>query len=574
MNPSDASKPQSRSGSSAQDQSAPEETTELLIRVPLRDQDAPDDGNSEPSAAPPAKSGGAKPADKSAPSPGKQADAADQARPLFARVSGSGTREAGPEGVDRVRTGPPPEPEAATRIRFARLHLRTGSLMTARVQYEALAATGDLDLPGLLDLAEVRWRTADLPGAGAAAQEYLSKNGDQALGFLIAAEAAARGGRQVEARRSAEIAAERLAKDLDAVFGGLPRRFNWAGISGGPTTPPVAIKIETPAKPEPKAAEQQGAPKMVSPEALWAQIVEVAQAADQAGQISDEKPALPEPKPEAKAGTEEAAEPEAKAEPAPEAAAPKPEAEAKAEPAPEAAAPKPEAEAKAEPAPEAAAPEAEAEAKAEPKPEAEAKAEPAPEAAAPEPKPEPEAKAEPAAEAAELAPEAAAPEPKPEPEAKAEPGATEAAEAEPPAATETPRAEPAEAQPAAQPASAAPEPAAPPAPSKANPWDEAVAAGTAALEAADPLLAALHYALALRMSPLAAQAVLVGIGDRRDLALELVRVDALRVAAEAAPAEEPAAPEPAAAEESPSLPKAAEQPRHAAPEPPPPIRWE
>jgi hypothetical protein len=530
MNPSDASKPQSRSGSSAQDQSAPEETTELLIRVPLRDQDAPDDGNSEPSAAPPAKSGGAKPADKSAPSPGKQADAADQARPLFARVSGSGTREAGPEGVDRVRTGPPPEPEAATRIRFARLHLRTGSLMTARVQYEALAATGDLDLPGLLDLAEVRWRTADLPGAGAAAQEYLSKNGDQALGFLIAAEAAARGGRQVEARRSAEIAAERLAKDLDAVFGGLPRRFNWAGISGGPTTPPVAIKIETPAKPEPKAAEQQGAPKMVSPEALWAQIVEVAQAADQAGQISDEKPALPEPKPEAKAGTEEAAEPEAKAEPAPEAAAPKPEAEAKAEPAPE--------------------------------------------AAAPEPKPEPEAKAEPAAEAAELAPEAAAPEPKPEPEAKAEPGATEAAEAEPPAATETPRAEPAEAQPAAQPASAAPEPAAPPAPSKANPWDEAVAAGTAALEAADPLLAALHYALALRMSPLAAQAVLVGIGDRRDLALELVRVDALRVAAEAAPAEEPAAPEPAAAEESPSLPKAAEQPRHAAPEPPPPIRWE
>jgi hypothetical protein len=488
MNPSDAPKPQGRSGSSAQE-SGRDDSNELLIRVPLRDQ-GPDDGTPERAAEgskePPAAGKGVAP-----PAGRKQAAPAEGARSPFTMLTGE-PKESGPEGVDRVRSGPPPEPDAATRIRFARLHLRTGSLMTARVQYEALAATGDLDVPGLLDLAEVRWRTADLPGAGAAATDYLSRDGDQALGFLIAAEAAARGGRQVEARRSAEIAAERLGKDLDAIFAGLPRRLNWAGVSPGPAGPPsVAIRIETPPSSAAKTPAAEPAPARVSSEALWAQIVEVAQAADQAGQIADEKTGRAQSSP---------------------GAAPKP------EPAPEAA-------------------------PAEPQPA------PAPEAAPPV---EPAAKPQPAAEAPEAAPvpapEAAppvepAPEPQPAPEVAPQPA---------PAAAETPAAS-----------------------AEAHPWDESVAAGSAALEAADPLLAALHYAVALRMSPLAAPEVLAGIGDRRDLALELVRVDAIRVAAEANAAAEAAAAASAPPQAAPAVepPKPEEPVRKAAPEPPP-IRWE
>jgi len=461
MNPSEPSKPSAPSGSSPEEPAARDDSPELLIRVPLGEEGSPEEEQPAAADQPPPK-GSAPPAGR------RQPAAANQARPLFTTMAGVAPEGMAPGGVDRARSGPPPEPEAAARIKFARLHLRTGSLMTARVQYEALAASGDLDLSGLLDLAEVRWRTADLPGAGMAAAEYLSKDGDQALGFLIAAEAAARGGRQVEARRSAEIAAERLGKDLDAIFAGLPRRLNWAGVTAGPApSPSVGIKIETPAKPGPEPAKPGPEPAKpgpepakpgpepakpgpeparVSSEALWAQIVEVAQAADQAGEIADEK--------------------------------------------------------------------------AEPKPAAEA-----------EPKP-----------AAEAEQQQAAPEERPAAAARGE-------KAEP-----TP----------------APEPA-PAAAAQGHPWDEAVAAGSAALEAADPLLAALHFAVALRMSPEAAPAVLAGIGDRRDLALELVRVDAIRVAAEADAASAPAEAE---IEPQPTEPPAPDEPiRKAAPEPPP-IRWE
>ena len=541
MNPSEASKPHAGSGSSAQDQAGNDESTELLIRVPIRDQEGPDGGPPEPAKAPPQRTGPAQAAARgTAPAGGrKQTAPASQARPLFAAVA-AGPRESVPEGFDRARSGPPAEPDAATRIRFARLHLRTGSLMTARVQYEALAANNDLDVPGLLDLAEVRWRTADLPGAGAAAAEYLSKEGDQALGFLIAAEAAARAGRQVEARRSAEIAAERLGKDLNAIFAGLPRRLNWAGVTPGPApVRPVAIKIETPPRPQSEAAPQEPVSQMVSPEALWAQIVEVAQAADQAGTIADEKAARtpphaapgPQRKPAPEPVAESAPAPEPVAESAPE---PEPEPEAVVEPAP---APEPVVESAAEP-----------EAVVEPAPAPEPAVESAP---APEPAVESAPAPEPAVES--VAEPEAAPEPVVEPELASEPVVESAAEP-------APAPEPVVAAPAVKP--------------EARPWDESIAAGTAALEVADPLLAALHYAVALRMSPQAAPAVLEAIGDRRDLALELVRVDALRVAAEAADAEAAAAaPQPATAPQAPEPPKPEPPVRHAAPEPPP-IRWE
>jgi hypothetical protein len=55
-------------------------------------------------------------------------------------------------------------------LALARIHLRLGSLGLARAELEALAGRDALDIDGLLDLAEARWRTGDLPGAGDAAQ--------------------------------------------------------------------------------------------------------------------------------------------------------------------------------------------------------------------------------------------------------------------------------------------------------------------------------------------------------------------------------------------------------------------
>ena len=49
---------------------------------------------------------------------------------------------------------------------LARLHLRLGALALARAELETLAGRDALDDDGLTDLAEVRWRTGDLVGAG------------------------------------------------------------------------------------------------------------------------------------------------------------------------------------------------------------------------------------------------------------------------------------------------------------------------------------------------------------------------------------------------------------------------
>ena len=79
-------------------------------------------------------------------------------------------------------------------LRVARLHLRGGSHALARAELEALAGRDDLDRDGILDLAEVRWRTGDLAGAGVAAAAWL-EDGDAggesgALAHVISAEAA------------------------------------------------------------------------------------------------------------------------------------------------------------------------------------------------------------------------------------------------------------------------------------------------------------------------------------------------------------------------------------------------
>jgi hypothetical protein len=422
-----------------------------------------------------------------------------------------------------VRSGGKAAVHHSEQIRFARLHLRTGSLLQARSEFEALAACDLLDVPATLDLAEVRWRTGDLMGAGSAAAAYLAARGEEALGFLIAAEAAAADDRVIEARQHAGRALERSVSNLEVFFAGVPRRMSWPESSW---TAPVAIKIDAPA---PQAPALDWPAKMATPVvaetpveasagSLWARPEEVVHAVE---------PEVPEAvAPEAVALEPEAAPVEPAV--APEAVAP--EAVEAGEPvAPEAVAAVPEA-APVEPAvaPEAVALE--------------------PEAAPVEPAVAPEAVA--------LEPEAAPVEPAVAPEAVA----PEAVEPEAPvAATAVQEPEP---EPAPD---LAPES---PAPAAANPWDGEIHAGAEALASGDALMAALHFAVALRMSPESAQAVLDGIGERGDLALELVRGDALSLlgnesdagqayasvasklsmskpAAAPEPAPKPAAPEPA-----------------------------
>jgi hypothetical protein len=124
------------------------------------------------------------------------------------------------------------DPGRPVELRLARLHLRTGAFALARAELEAAAGAAILDRPALLDLAEIRWRTGDLAGAGEAADAYLAMGGSDPLAFVIAAEAAAGEGRANDAYRHSAEALRRLRRPLDAVFAGLPRSAVWPGVGG------------------------------------------------------------------------------------------------------------------------------------------------------------------------------------------------------------------------------------------------------------------------------------------------------------------------------------------------------
>jgi hypothetical protein len=125
---------------------------------------------------------------------------------------------------------PAPSISRPVHLRIARLHLRLAAHELARAELEAAAGDGSLDEEALLDLAEVRWRTGDLPGAGVAANAYLSTGRDEALGLAIAAEAAGAAGHTLEAR---DLAARTLAAIhadaavLDQLFAGMGRSTFW-----------------------------------------------------------------------------------------------------------------------------------------------------------------------------------------------------------------------------------------------------------------------------------------------------------------------------------------------------------
>ena len=141
-------------------------------------------------------------------------------------------------GMTATLTRPDTTPGRSVELVLAHAHLRLGSLALARTELETLAGLGRLDTIGLVDLAEVRWRTGDLAGAGEAAAVALRGDEEHPVALLIAAEAAAALGRPSESRRLAARAMANATGSIDAIFAGMPRSAAWPPDADEP--PPTA----------------------------------------------------------------------------------------------------------------------------------------------------------------------------------------------------------------------------------------------------------------------------------------------------------------------------------------------
>ena len=156
--------------------------------------------------------------------------------PITASDPGPSTAERPEPSVDPqagAAPEPAPLPAAAERpleLRLAAIHLRTGLLALARAELETSAGRGELDDAALLDLAEVRWRTDDVTGAGEAAAAYLGTGREDTLAIVIATEATASLGRSTEARRLAQRALARGDVALDTIFRGIHPSSYWPAV--------------------------------------------------------------------------------------------------------------------------------------------------------------------------------------------------------------------------------------------------------------------------------------------------------------------------------------------------------
>jgi hypothetical protein len=223
-----------------------------------------------------------------APEPGSAAEPEPEVEALTFDFE---SNDSGEEFAESVEDG---EPDEATRteqhedgslqLRLARVHLKTGALLMARAELEALGCRDRLDMLGRLSLAEARWRTGDLHGAGEAATAYLAVGGDEALGYLIAAEAAAAASHPVESRRLVEAALKRKLDKLDCVFAGVRPKATWdpalwiddghdADSSLAVSQPALMVDGTQPvspveAPPAPPAPDVSGSPPTADEEAL------------------------------------------------------------------------------------------------------------------------------------------------------------------------------------------------------------------------------------------------------------------------------------------------------------------
>ena len=147
--------------------------------------------------------------------------------------------------VETAAAGPSAGPVAGRDpdLVLARVHLLLGSLSLARTELETLAGRGSLDDDAIRDLAEARWRTGDVLGAGEAATAWLEHHPDDVLGLVIAAEAQAALGRPGEARRLAGRAMDRAEGSLDPLFAGMQRSAIWP-VEPGTTDGPVGVLFD------------------------------------------------------------------------------------------------------------------------------------------------------------------------------------------------------------------------------------------------------------------------------------------------------------------------------------------
>jgi hypothetical protein len=136
-----------------------------------------------------------------------------------------------------------PAVERPAGLRLARVHLRMGSLVLARAELEAFAGRGELDDDAIVDLAEARWRTGDLAGAGEVATAAIAAGHADPVALVIAAEATAALGRPGEARRLAGRALESMGGSLDALFAGMPRSMIWPTEVEAAGLPAAAVAL-------------------------------------------------------------------------------------------------------------------------------------------------------------------------------------------------------------------------------------------------------------------------------------------------------------------------------------------
>jgi len=126
------------------------------------------------------------------------------------------------------------EATSAEDRRLATLHLRLGALSLARAELEDLNRRADIDVAGLAELAEARWRGGDLPAAAEAAAAHVTNGGTRPIARVIAAEAAAAAGHPVEARVHVEALGHVSADVLEHLFSGMPRRAFWPSAPNAP----------------------------------------------------------------------------------------------------------------------------------------------------------------------------------------------------------------------------------------------------------------------------------------------------------------------------------------------------
>jgi hypothetical protein len=169
-----------------------------------------------------------------------------------------------------------PASERGADLRVARLHLRGGTYALARAELEALAGRDDLDREGILDLAEVRWRTGDLAGAAVAAAAWLEEGDDAGvpgvLAHVISAEAAAARGALDGAAAHVEAASAGLGDRaaLEALLAGIAARATWpweaeAVAAPAPTAPAPAPTAPAPAPPAAATGSPAPAPGPPAP---------------------------------------------------------------------------------------------------------------------------------------------------------------------------------------------------------------------------------------------------------------------------------------------------------------------